>query len=146
MHYLDYDTRLSAYAVIARDGHVLLSLWNGVVPGQWTMPGGGVELHETVEAAVVREVHEETGYEVSLVRLLGIDTLLIPASDRSSATGRPLKAVRVVFEGRVNGGELTHEVGGSTDEARWVLLADVATLPRVPLVDAALAMWRAHCM
>ncbi len=144
MHYLDYDTRLAAYAVVARDEHILLSLWNEVEPGQWTMPGGGVELHETVEAAVVRELREETGYEVSLVRLLGVDTLLVPASDRKLATERPLKAVRVVFEATVNGGELTREVGGSTDEARWIPLADVPTLPRVPLVDVALALWRAH--
>jgi 8-oxo-dGTP diphosphatase len=142
MHYLDYDTRLAAYAVVARDGHILLSLWNEVVPGRWTMPGGGVEYHETVEDAVVREVREETGYDVSLVRLLGVDTLLIPAADRTFATERPLKAVRIVFEATVTGGELAREAGGSTDEARWVPLADIPTLRRVPLVDAALALWR----
>jgi 8-oxo-dGTP diphosphatase len=142
MHYLDYDTRLAAYAVVARDGHILLSLWNEVVPGRWTMPGGGVEYHETVEAAVVREVREETGYDVSLVRLLGVDTLLVPASDRTFATERPLKSVRVVFEATVTGGELTPEVNGSTDEARWVPLADVPALPRVALVDVALALWQ----
>jgi len=144
MDYLDYDTRLAAYAIVARDEHILLSLWNEVAPGRWTMPGGGVEFHETVEAAVVRELREETGYEVSLVRLLGIDTLLIPASDRRLATERPLKAVRIVFEATVTGGELTREVDGSTDEARWIPLADVPTLLRVPLVDVALALWRAH--
>jgi 8-oxo-dGTP diphosphatase len=144
MHYLDYDTRLAAYAVVARDEHILLSLWNEVVPGQWTMPGGGVDLHETVETAVVREVREETGYAVSLVRLLGVDTLLIPACDRTFVTERPLKAVRVVFEATVTAGELTREVGGSTDEARWIALADLPTLRRVPLVDVALALWRAR--
>jgi 8-oxo-dGTP diphosphatase len=40
-------------------------------------------------------------------------------------------------------GELANEVDGTTDEARWFLLADVPELPRVPLVDAALALWRA---
>lgn len=144
MSYLDYDTRLAAYAVVARDEHILLSLWNEVVPGRWTMPGGGVEFHETAEAAVVREVREETGYDVSLGRLLGVDTLLIPASERNLATERPLKAVRVVFEATVTGGELAREIGGSTDEARWIPFVDVPTLPRVPLVDIALALWRAH--
>ena len=40
-------------------------------------------------------------------------------------------------------GELANEVDGTTDEARWIPLAEVAGLPRVPLVDAALALWRA---
>jgi 8-oxo-dGTP diphosphatase len=56
--------------------------------------------------------------------------------------GRPLRSVRVVFEAEIVGGELTHEVDGTTDEARWVPLADVPTLDRVGLVDAALDLWR----
>ena len=39
-------------------------------------------------------------------------------------------------------GELTNEVDGTTDEARWFPVAEVAGLPRVPLVDAALELWR----
>jgi 8-oxo-dGTP diphosphatase len=46
--------------------------------------------------------------------------------------------VRVVFAATVIGGELTHEVDGTTDEARWFDLAEVADLPRVSLVDVAL--------
>jgi len=38
------------------------------------------------------------------------------------------------------GGELCHEVEGTTDEARWIPLADVPSLPRVALVDVALAL------
>jgi 8-oxo-dGTP pyrophosphatase MutT (NUDIX family) len=63
--YRDYDTRLAAYAVIKdRAGRVLLALWNEAETPKWTMPGGGVELHETVEEAVVREVREETGFDI----------------------------------------------------------------------------------
>ena len=56
------------------------------------------------------------------------------------AAVRPLKAVRVVFEARVTGGQLTHEVDGSTDEARWFAPDAVANLPRVPLVDTAMRL------
>jgi 8-oxo-dGTP diphosphatase len=140
----DYDTRLAAYAVVAGDGGVLLALWNEGAEPSWTLPGGHVDLHETVAEAVVREVREETGYEVALGRLLGIDTLVLPVEEHPLGGARPFKSVRVIFEGRVVAGELANEVGGTTDEARWIPLAEVPSLPRVPLVDAALALWRAR--
>jgi 8-oxo-dGTP diphosphatase len=142
MDFREYDTRLAAYALLTDGvGRVLLALWNEASEPLWTMPGGGVELHETVAEAAVREVREETGYEIELVRVLGVDTFVIPAEERDGR--RPLKSVRVVFEGSVVGGELTNEVDGTTDEARWFPVAEVDGLPRVPLVDAALALWRA---
>ena len=81
---------------------------------------------------------------VELVRPLGVDTLVVPAAGRPIATDRALRMVGAIYEARVVGGELTHEVGGSTDEARWFPLAEVASLERVDLVDVALRLWRAQ--
>ena len=142
MDFRDYDTRLAAYALLFDDeGRVLLALWNERPERLWTLPGGGVDLEETASEAAVREVREETGYEIELVQLLGVDSLVV-REDRADGGRRPLKSVRVVFEGRVVAGELANEVDGTTDEARWLPLADVPGVPRVPLVDAALALWR----
>ena len=52
-------------AVAVRDGHILLiRRGHGPAAGQWSVPGGRVEWGETLAAAVVREVAEETGLEV----------------------------------------------------------------------------------
>ncbi|MFN8123721.1 MAG: NUDIX domain-containing protein [Thermoleophilia bacterium] len=136
----EYDTRLAAYAVIARDGAVLLVRLNGTgATGHWTLPGGGVELHESPEDGAVREVLEETGHTVELVRLLGVHSLVLePSQARYSVLPRTLRSIRVVYEATVTGGELRHEADGTTDQARWVPLADVPGLDRVSLVDVGL--------
>ena len=55
--------RVAAYAVILRDGEILLSRLSATVtPDElWTLPGGGLDHGEDPRDAVVREVHEETG-------------------------------------------------------------------------------------
>jgi 8-oxo-dGTP diphosphatase len=135
MEFTDYDTRVGAYAVIVRDGHVLLALWNEPAVPTWTLPGGGVDLDESTEEGAVREVREETGYDVSLGAVLGVDTVVLTPDQRSERVGdRAQKNVRVVYAATITGGDLTAEVGGSTDEARWFPLADVAGLVREPMV------------
>ncbi len=139
---MDFQTRFAAYAVIVDDQQrILLALWNEGPRPRWTMPGGGAELTETPEQTMVREVAEETGYAAEPVRLLGLDSHWISAARRLSGTG-PMKAVRAVYQARITGGQLRNETDGSTDEARWIPLADVPDLDRVELVDAAIGMWR----
>ena len=141
VHYTEYDTRLAAYAVVTDGGgRVLLALWNEGARKQWTLPGGGLDLHERAEDGVVREVLEETGYHVEVDALLGVDSYVFPAERRQVANGRPMKAFRVLYAAHVVGGELTHEEDGTTDEAAWFPLEEVATLDRVSVVDIALGM------
>ena len=134
------DIRVAAYAVIIDGGKVLLSHWNEHGGSGWSMPGGGIDPGEDPADAAVREIFEETGYHAELDELLGVHSHVIPADQRARANAGPLHAIRIVYRAHVTGGELTHEVGGSSDEARWVALDDVAGLRRVGLVDIALAM------
>lgn len=142
LHYTDYDTRLAAYVVVVRDDRILLALWGETERKRWTLPGGGVELDETTEEAAVREAREETGYDVELTGLLGIETDVFSPAERprGGESGRPLKAVRVFYAARVVGGELTDETGGTTEEARWFPLAEIEGLSTVSMVDTGLEM------
>src|SRR5438477_11735751 len=53
--------------VLNRTGHVLLAKRaHEPLKGEWSLPGGGVEIGETLEAAVAREILEETGLTVAV--------------------------------------------------------------------------------
>lgn len=147
MDFTEYDVRLAAYAVVVdSEGRILLSWYNGGVRGVpgWTLPGGGVEYDESIEEAIVREVHEETGYVVELDAPLTTHSF----TDATDATGpqppRPYKSVRFVYAAHVVGGRLgTLEVGGTTDRAAWIPLDEVPLSdPRAVILDVAISAWR----
>jgi 8-oxo-dGTP diphosphatase len=62
--------RVAVSAIIFEQGRVLLAQRRDI--DWWNLPGGGMELGETVDEAVVREVLEETGLKVEIVRLVGV--------------------------------------------------------------------------
>ena len=60
-------------AIVFRDGAVLL-VKRGAEPNRsrWSLPGGSLEIGETVEAGAVRETREETGVDVQPLRVLDV--------------------------------------------------------------------------
>jgi len=127
--------RVAAYVVCARADEVLLARWISPRGPEWTLPGGGLDFGEDPADAAVREVREETGYTVRL------DDLLFVNSFRRVLPDAPVDfhAIQIVYTATVIGGELCHEIGGSTDMAAWHPIADVPALTRVQLVDMGLA-------
>ncbi|MEU7060338.1 NUDIX hydrolase [Streptomyces sp. NPDC046197] len=136
------NLRVAAYAVCVRDGNLLLARGrdDSGAP-EWTLPGGGMEHGEDPCDTVLREVTEETGYRIEVTGLLGVDSR-VRRFRRSLGRGVDHHALRIVYAGRIAGGELRHELGGSTDMAAWHPLGEVRSLHRVGLVDVALGLWR----
>ena len=63
----------TATAIIEFPPQMILLIKRDTVPfkGYWALPGGRAELGENVEQAIVREVKEETGLDVTVVRKIG---------------------------------------------------------------------------
>ncbi|MGW7365699.1 NUDIX hydrolase [Streptomyces sp. NPDC054841] len=134
--------RVAAYAVCVRDGQILLARWvarDGAK--RWTLPGGGMDHGEHPVDTVVREVEEETGYTAEATVLLGVDSMRV-RRPRKLGAGGDFQSLRILYEGRITGGELRPETGGSTDLAAWHPLDAVPGLDRVALVDIGLELWR----
>lgn len=69
--------------IVNEKNELLLQLRNKAPEKEyWSIPGGRVELFETFEQAVKREVKEETGVDVEVVRLLGICDHIIENEER----------------------------------------------------------------
>ena len=140
--------RVAAYAVIVRDEQILLSRLAPRVSRSelWTLPGGGLDHGEDPRDAVVREVREETGLDVSIGEASRTYSLHLPDTWRR---GRRVDAhsLRIVYDGWVpldSPEPHVLEVDGSTIEAAWRPLADVldGTVPTVSLVKEALDAYR----
>ncbi|MGY6634037.1 MAG: NUDIX domain-containing protein [Alkalilacustris sp.] len=65
-----YRLRRGVYAVLIRNGHILLTHQADPIP-EVQLPGGGVDPGETALPALHREVREETGWSITPLRRLG---------------------------------------------------------------------------
>lgn len=82
----------------------------------WVLPGGGVEVQETPEEAVIREVHEETGLSVKIVRKVA-----------EYAPVNKLTQLTHLFECSIVQGNL--QIGDETKEIGFFLSSKLPLLP-----------------
>ncbi|HZP48211.1 MAG TPA: NUDIX hydrolase [Vicinamibacterales bacterium] len=106
------------------DGSRVLLVRRGHEPlkGEWSIPGGAVELGETLGAACAREVREETGLDVDVGPIIDVfDRIRLDANGRTQ-----YHYVLVDFVCRPTGGSLA--CASDAVDARWALPADLTEL------------------
>lgn len=129
--------RPSVYGIVIDDGKILLSPQHDI---GYDLPGGGVELHETFEEAVTREVKEETGVDICAISCVGCTDSFFVWKPEDTAGRRVYHSVLVYYLCEKVGGELSTE-GFDTHEreyaklAKWVQLSEVDTMPQASSVD-----------
>jgi 8-oxo-dGTP pyrophosphatase MutT (NUDIX family) len=116
---------LAAYGIVLSTDGLLATQFSDqtAVAGRWGLPGGGIRSGETAAEAAVREIYEETGQQVTIRRVLDLQ------SDRwigPSPTGviEDFHALRLIYvaETATPVPPVVHDTGGTTADARWVPL------------------------
>ena len=107
--------------VVREDGAVLLM--RRTDNGNWALPGGAIEMNESVADAAIRETFEETGIRVEVTGLLGIysnpgHVIHFTSNDEVR------REFSIVVTARPVGGEPTTSTESS--EVRWVAPTDLA--------------------
>ena len=135
----DYPDRpiVGVGAVIIRENRVVL-VKRGSPPlqGHWSLPGGVVELGETLRAAAEREACEETGLMVKAGEVLEVLDRIIPGENNVPQ----YHYVLIDFLCTVTGGEL--RAGGDAADVCWAGESDLAQFkleqPALAVINKAL--------
>jgi len=122
--------RVAAYVLCRRGGAVLLSRLSPGTPrpGLWSLPGGGLDHGEDPREGARREAHEETGLDVVVGGVLDVGSTHFTGRAPGGAL-EDYHGISLVFAGATDDERAPRvlDVGGTSDAAAWVPLADVAS-------------------
>lgn len=116
------EAPLAGVGAVVWDGDKVLLIQRAQEPGKgtWGLPGGLVELGETVTQALRREVAEETGLDVEVGAIVGVFELIT----RNEQGRVRFHYIVLDFLAQVQGGVLRPDTDVS--DTRWVDLDDLA--------------------
>jgi len=119
--------------IVDGDRVLLVKRAHEPLKGEWSLPGGAVEVGESLEAALVREVHEETSLDVTVGPVVEVlDRIGRDATDRVE-----YHFVIVDYLCRVAGGTAT--CGSDADEVIWAQRDDLARYRLTPAAARVIA-------
>jgi len=133
--------RLSAYGIVIKDGAILLSKQYD----SYDLPGGGVDLGETPEEGVIREVKEETGLDVKSPKLITGTTSFYTWPD--PVNPEHYESIMLYYTCEFVGGEFSME-GFDEDEKiyadmpEWVPLERLKDIKPASTVDWREIVWQ----
>lgn len=111
-------------AVIQDAKLLLVQRGRGHLAGKWAVPGGKVELGETLEEAAVREVREETGLGVKIGEIVWVGETIGPG-DPPAWHYILIDYIGVPVEGHL-------EAGDDADAVSWVDLETAVAMDLTP--------------
>ena len=108
----------------------------GVYADCWHIPGGGIDEGEEKEAALVREIMEETGIDISNAKPVLVDDKGSGSTEKTLKTGKTVVCNMTfnVYEVRLgqNADEIEVALEDDLEEHRWVTKEEMKTMKLTP--------------
>ncbi|MET2714802.1 NUDIX domain-containing protein [Streptomyces harbinensis] len=115
---------VAASAVVTNEhGDILLQRRRD--SGLWALPGGGMEMTESLPGAAIREVKEETGLDIEITGLVG--TYTDPHHIIAYTDGEVRRQFNICFMARVTGGRLA--ISDESTELSFFSRNELKSLP-----------------
>lgn len=127
---LDGVTHLATGVAVVNDNMVLAVrrvAHDDTLPGEWELPGGGVDADETIEQGAARELYEETGLE--------IDKIIGTFEGFDYTTPNKPKVRQINFKVTVKHGDIRLT---EHDMYRWIIADDIPALKTNSVMEACL--------
>ncbi|RKS79375.1 ADP-ribose pyrophosphatase YjhB (NUDIX family) [Actinomadura pelletieri DSM 43383] len=122
------NSMVVAASAVVTDEHGEVLMQRRADSGLWALPGGGMNLDESLPETAVREVKEETGYDIEVTGLVGIYT--DPRHIIAYSDGEVRRQFNVCFKARLLGGDL--QVSDESLEVRWTPTEELDDLSMHP--------------
>ena len=128
--------RITSAVIVEHEGKVLLGRRNKTnCEGMWVIPGGGVDWGEKIKDAAIREIKEETGMDVEIVKQLGHQEVI----------NTPGNYHAIVFFHLAKSNDPTIKASDDLSEAKFFTLNEIKELNTVKSVKDALVdagLWK----
>jgi len=115
-----------AFVYLTKDDKVLLLQENGkLARGLWSMPGGHLEPGESFADGAIREALEESGYQVTLGKILYQN--IIPKTEYKGSRHDTDQVEIKIFKGEITGGQM--QIDNEALDLKWFDKASALALP-----------------